>query len=746
MRDKGIVSCQSSSHSTESVVMEIITKGSEVVTENVNTERKFGVKDLGMVLHILRDKLYSNKIGSIAREVMSNARDAHREAGKGNVPIEVVVPSSLSPQFIVRDFGPGISPDRMENVFLNYAESTKRGDNIQTGGFGLGAKTPFAYTDNFHINTIAMEGDVKVKRCYVAYIDESRCGACVEVEKTIIEDVNVSTGTEICITLLSDNVYNDVRSFRDEAKNVGKYWKVQPNFLGFSEHEILEYKNSVEKMNSGKSVMFSNLDATKDELKNIEWAIHNDRTYSSTHSAILDGIHYPIPQEMLEGVRHEIAKFSDSIRFVLGFNVGELTPTVSREALEVSSKKNREIISNRVSSILNEFNSNIVEKIKNSETYFDAITAAQNYISILSWNQRQHFTLENFTWNDRPLTNTVVQVDAFEGVANRSKVRSISSLPFHKNAVYIQIEDTFTPTKFHDSKFRELHPEHAQTDIYFYRAYSVAKITKYIDIAWLPNHFYGSTMFRSRKSPVSADFLSRISLYKFVGYKFERVSVKEYIADKGRKVYTKLRVGDYNNEKEIVLENNGRIRNFDIVRKLLAEKQATLYGVYSKDVLDYSRVKEKMSDAEYLSDFIVEETLKTYPNFLEEFVISRTVTNEDSITNIDVKTAKKFVENNLGTLFETFIKVSENQAALKDKINKVISDQSIFSFIEDKKITYPTLAENVVNDYSTNLVEKQIIAMYPMLKIIGYIHKDSADFNIVVDYISSINNKISGQS
>jgi hypothetical protein len=40
-------------------------------------------------------------------------------------PIEVTCPTDISPQFEVRDFGPGITPSRMKDVFIKYAASSK---------------------------------------------------------------------------------------------------------------------------------------------------------------------------------------------------------------------------------------------------------------------------------------------------------------------------------------------------------------------------------------------------------------------------------------------------------------------------------------------------------------------------------------------------------------------------------------------------------------------------------------------
>ena len=83
--------------------------------------------------------MYAYPIRTLCQEIMCNARDAHIEVGKRDLPIEVILPSEADLHIRFRDFGPGISPDRMVGVFLLYGSSTKRDSNEQVGGFGLGA-------------------------------------------------------------------------------------------------------------------------------------------------------------------------------------------------------------------------------------------------------------------------------------------------------------------------------------------------------------------------------------------------------------------------------------------------------------------------------------------------------------------------------------------------------------------------------------------------------------------------------
>ena len=66
-------------------------------------ETLFGVEDLGSIFNILRSQLYSNPVLAVCREITCNSRDAHREVGKFDVPIEVHLPHGLDPNFRVKD-------------------------------------------------------------------------------------------------------------------------------------------------------------------------------------------------------------------------------------------------------------------------------------------------------------------------------------------------------------------------------------------------------------------------------------------------------------------------------------------------------------------------------------------------------------------------------------------------------------------------------------------------------------------
>lgn len=178
-----------------------------------------------MMLHVLTNSVYKDKAAAQWREYGCNAMDAHIEAGKPNLPIEITLPSSNSPEAVIRDFGPGVSPERME-LYCTLGESTKRDSNEETGTYGMGAKAGFAYGDMFTVSSF-IKG---VKRIYQFFREnEMPRMAFVSESKT-----NSPDGTEVKIPVKRA----DISEFAIKAEKVFRYFKVTPVVHGGQ----LEYK------------------------------------------------------------------------------------------------------------------------------------------------------------------------------------------------------------------------------------------------------------------------------------------------------------------------------------------------------------------------------------------------------------------------------------------------------------------------------------------------------------------------
>lgn len=126
-----------------------------VETLGVTKSQNFGFsKDAEeMIFTMFTKNIYSNPIGSVVREITSNCFDSHKEAGV-NEPVIVKLTKENAEYYIsFIDVGVGMSPERITKVYAQYFNSTKRNDNNQIGGFGIGGKTPLAYAESFFLIT-----------------------------------------------------------------------------------------------------------------------------------------------------------------------------------------------------------------------------------------------------------------------------------------------------------------------------------------------------------------------------------------------------------------------------------------------------------------------------------------------------------------------------------------------------------------------------------------------------------------
>lgn len=112
----------------------------------------FDQNSLAHLQSILSD-LYSNPYLAVLRELSANGLDAQIANGYTG-PIEVKLPSALSPTLTIKDYGIGMSLDDLYKTYTKYGASTKRGTDTQVGMLGIGSKSPLAIADSFSITTV----------------------------------------------------------------------------------------------------------------------------------------------------------------------------------------------------------------------------------------------------------------------------------------------------------------------------------------------------------------------------------------------------------------------------------------------------------------------------------------------------------------------------------------------------------------------------------------------------------------
>jgi hypothetical protein len=353
----------------------------------------FGISedDVGILLNILRTKIYKNPILAVCREISCNARDAHREVSENpnnpttaDTPIEIYLPNYAEPTLKIKDFGPGISPDR-KDIFVKFGASTKRDSNLETGGFGLGCKTPFAYGQSFTVDTVCdipafvykcLVGNDKPRMRFVynAYIDESQIGA---MDLMRMETTDEPCGTSIILPVKS----GDYWSFAETIIECTKHWDVKPNLFGGDPDDRPEYP------------------ALKELYRGTGWVMYTEGiTYPC---AIVDGIEYPIDRYSLSG-KTDLHREMLFHGFCMEFGVGELTLTANRDHLHYDEATIQKIL-DRVDQIAAEIKNKIIDSINQAPTFF---AACDLYRNVKSKIKGIVTNLGKLTWNGHKLMTT----------------------------------------------------------------------------------------------------------------------------------------------------------------------------------------------------------------------------------------------------------------------------------------------------------------------------------------------------
>lgn len=129
----------------------IINQAAHNVQTGGFTSQACKIEQNATMYKILSESLYSDRLAAVLREVCCNAYDAHIEANKAHTPFKVELPTTLKPYLTIEDYGLGLSEEDIFYLYTTMFASNKRNNNDQTGGFGLGSKSPLAYVDAFTV-------------------------------------------------------------------------------------------------------------------------------------------------------------------------------------------------------------------------------------------------------------------------------------------------------------------------------------------------------------------------------------------------------------------------------------------------------------------------------------------------------------------------------------------------------------------------------------------------------------------
>lgn len=325
--------------------MKLIEKPIKVVESDNFDSVSFGIKQSGLpyIFNILRNQLYSNKPLAVLREISCNAQDANIEAGSKR-PIEVKLPSKLDPTLTIRDFGNGLSPDDIKNLYCYYGESTKRESNSAIGYYGIGKFAPFSYGDNF----VLISYHNGKKTTYNAFIDETKIGKIVKLKE---EKSSEPTGVVVSVPIREE----DTETFLKTAVELFKYFKNKPKITGARKDDVAPIYDR------------------KPVFEGSCWRYYGqtDRSYyHNSNSVAIMGVGYDIDSSDVSFKDDTLESLCNQ-GFEVDFNLGELDITASRESLEYTDKTKKAIRA-KFKKIKEEIAESITNQFKTTDNVFDA--------------------------------------------------------------------------------------------------------------------------------------------------------------------------------------------------------------------------------------------------------------------------------------------------------------------------------------------------------------------------------------
>lgn len=380
--------------------MKIQTVQRVAQVEGSISSTSFGIATNAKMISILSDKLYSNKIRAVIRELSTNAWDSHKDAGHQK-PFDIHLPTILEPFFYIRDYGTGMSEETFNKVYVWYGSSTKDQSNEFTGCLGLGSKTPFCYNTKTATITVWYGGR---KRIYTLYPNDEGMPKADLVSDTASSEPN---GVQI---MLSVDRY-EYEDFVYEAEDIYQYFPVCPNFVG-------------------KQAKVSKPEYT---FEGTGWGMNSN----AETTVVMGNVAYPVNVKNMKldtpTQTHILTK-----GFEIYVDIGEVDIQPSREGLEYNNLTKIHLL-NRVNNIIKEAGVIAEQKIKDAKSLWEARIIANKLMNLGDIFNAVDFT--NLTWNGMPLgINTFGRID----IANYVVPVSTS----------ITIDDTITITKYEQVKWR----------------------------------------------------------------------------------------------------------------------------------------------------------------------------------------------------------------------------------------------------------------------------------------------------
>ena len=298
------------------------------------------------MFEMLSSKVYSDKTLAVIREVICNARDANVENNSDKL-LDIHTPNRLEPYFSVRDYGKGLGHEELMALYLTYGRSTKTKSNEMIGGFGIGSKSPFAYTSSFTVESVH-DG---VKRVYSVYKDQG----FPKISLLNVSDTDNDSGLLVKVPVKVEH-HNE---FLDKAT------------------KFLQYFDQDVQMN-GKTFDRGLPDPF---MKTEEVTVYDDFGWGSRIFVRMGGVMYKCPTDnpfasALQDSAYKALR-SNNKRYVIDLEIGSLPVAASRESL-TEGKETTVLLKVIAVKFINDYLTNLQKKVDSLDSELEVYTFLSN--------------------------------------------------------------------------------------------------------------------------------------------------------------------------------------------------------------------------------------------------------------------------------------------------------------------------------------------------------------------------------
>jgi Histidine kinase-, DNA gyrase B-, and HSP90-like ATPase len=321
---------------------------------------------LDHLMSVMTD-LYADPKLAVIREYSTNGFDATIDAGSSD-PIKVTLPTAAHPNFIVQDFGIGMTTEQVLHVYSQYGNSTKRDSDSVVGMLGLGCKSGLTYASSFLIRTVrnGIETVANVTK------NSENIGEIQIIDTRSTDERN---GTTITIPIRSSDIY----PFTEKANEFYLYWQPGTVLVNgeMPEHFVSNYE-------SGESP-YTKVNGPTDTFYSTE------TKWNPITLVVMGNVAYPVSMDEWTNPLNTGRQGHNVVHFA---EIGDVNFAPSREELSYRGKT-KTFLSDTLPGILKEEIKWVVSsKMDTATTAHEAFTMAGelrrlSFISVttpLAWN------------------------------------------------------------------------------------------------------------------------------------------------------------------------------------------------------------------------------------------------------------------------------------------------------------------------------------------------------------------------